>query len=350
LLAAVPDSGSIVLESTPNGVGTLFYDMWQEAVREESRFTAHFHVWWEDPSYRLPGPPLEELTLEERELQRRSGVDDDQLRWRREKVRELREKFKQEFPEDHHSCFLANGACCFSTDALMQQRARAAQEPSRRIETPLSCYRYFCGGRTEAGLVNPLPGRLTIWREQVQGHDYTIGADVASGLESGNCSAAVVLDRTTKEQVAELHGRWRPDVFARLLSALASIYGKPKLAVDNNNHGLTALHVLRHELRYPWLYYHSDGLRTGNTPELGWPTNTRTKPMMIDRLAAAIADGKIVLRSPSLIDECLTFVNRDGRLEAEEGKLDDLVIAAAIAWSVAQLPVTRASSVRPAGW
>jgi len=348
LFAAVPEQGHLVLESTPNGVGTVFYDMWQQAAREEGRFASHFYVWFEDASYRLSGPPLGELSLEERELRHEYELDDDQLRWRREKMREQREKFKQEFPEDSHSCFLANGACCFSTEALMQQRARAAGERGRRIETSIPYFR-FCYGKIQEGVVNPLPGRLTIWRDRVEDHDYTIGADVASGLDSGNCSAAVVLDRTTKEQVAELHGRWRPDVFARLLSALAFMYGRPKLAVESNNHGLTALHVLRHELHYPWLYYHVDRLRP-DKPELGWPTNSRTKPMMIDQFAAAIADGKIIMRSPWLTDECLTFVNRDGHLGAEEGKLDDLVIAAAIVWSVAQRPVARASYVRPPGW
>jgi len=348
LLAAVPDAGRIVLESTPNGVGTVFYDMWQQAMRDEGRFAAHFYLWWEDPGYRLPGPPLGELSLEERDLRARHKLDDDQLRWRREKMRELREKFKQEFAEDSQSCFLANGACCFSTDALMQQRARAVQQRPRQIETPIPYFRY-CYGKKEEGLANPLPGRLTIWRERDPEHGYVIGADVASGLESGNCSAAVVLDWNTKEQVAELHGRWRPDVFARLLSGLAAIYGQPKLAVESNNHGLTALHVLRHELHYPWLYHHVDRLRP-DKPELGWPTNSRTKPTMIDQFAAAIAEGRIVMRSPWLIDECLTFVDRDGHLGAEEGKLDDLVIAAAIAWSVAQRPMARGFAAKPPGW
>jgi len=350
LLAAVPASGCVVLESTPNGVGNYFYDLWQAACKRESAFTAHLYVWWEDLSYRLAGPPLGPLTKEERDLQERHQLTDDQLRWRREKQRELREKFPQEYPEDPHRCFLVTGSCCFPVARLMEMRAGAAQQRPRQIERPIPYFGYYQGGRTEAGLVNPLPGRLTIWRERVQDHDYTMGADVASGLESGNCSAAVVLDRNTKEQVAELHGRWRPDVFAHLLSALAAIYGKPKLAVENNNHGLATLLVLRNELHYLWLYYHVDGLRPGSRLELGWPTNSRTKPLMIDQFAAAIADAKIILRSPWLVDECLTFVNRNGELGAEEGKFDDLVIAAAIAWSVAQQPVARALYVRPPGW
>jgi hypothetical protein len=352
LLAAVPEGGCVVLESTPNGVGTHFYDLWHAADREESDFRSHFYVWWEDPTYRLAGPPLGALSPEERDLRARYGLDDDQLRWRRRQSREMGGKFIQEYPEDPESCFLANGACCFSTAALVAMRQRAVREQEMRTEAPLAYHRWYQGGRSELGLVNPLPGRLSIWRQPQPDRSYAIGADVAAGLESGNCSAAVVLDRGSGEQVAELHGRWRPDVFAQLLAALGAMYHLSVLAVESNNHGGTALHVLRHELCYRRLYYHVDRLRQSrqSRPELGWPTTTRTKPMMIDQLAAAIAEGRITIRSPWLIDECLTFVNRDGELGAEEGKLDDLVIAAAIAWAVSQQPVARGSSQRPPGW
>jgi len=349
LFAAVPASGYVVLESTPNGVGNYFYDLWQAASKREIAFTPQFYVWFEDPSYRIAGPPLGPLTKEERDLQERYRLTDDQLRWRRERQRELREKFPQEYPEDPHRCFLVTGSCCFPVARLMEMRAGAVKSPGQTIEQPIPYYIWYQTGKEQAGLLNPLPGRLTIWKEAEEGHQYVIGADVAAGLESGNYSAAVVLDQETGEQVAEFHGRPRPDMFAHLLSGLAARYGMPRLAVESNNHGGTTLHVLRHQLYYLRLHYYFDRLR-GGKPELGWPTNSRTKPLMIDGLAAAIADRQIVIRSRWLIDECLTFVSRDGEMGAEEGKYDDLVIAAAIAWSVAQQPVARALYVRPPGW
>lgn len=350
LLAAVPLEGTVVLESTPNGIGTYFYDLWQEATRGESDFAAHFYVWWEDPSYRLPGPPLGALTQEEQDLVSRYGLDEDQLRWRRRMQREHRARFAQEFPEDPQSCFLANGACCFPTAALLEMEARTRSLPAPRIETSIPYHRWYQGGRSEQGVVNVLPGRLTIWQEQEEGHEYAIGADVAEGLEGGNYSAAVVLDRRTGQQVAELHGHWRPDVFARLLIGLAARYGTPYLAVEANNHGHTTLHVLRYELFYPLLYYSLEhGPRPGD-PVLGWITNARTKPLMLDEFAAAIAEGKVQLHSRTLINECLTFVSRDGVQGAEEGKFDDLVIAAAIALQASKRQCSRGFSTRPPGW
>ena len=50
LRAAVPVEGEIVLESTPNGAGGVFYEEWQRA--EETGYTRHFFPWWWDEGNR----------------------------------------------------------------------------------------------------------------------------------------------------------------------------------------------------------------------------------------------------------------------------------------------------------
>lgn len=349
LLEAVPASGRVVIESTPNGFGNYFHDLWVESKRGESEFVPFFFPWWYDSQYRLAGPPLGDLTREEVALCREHGLVEDQIRWRRAKQRLLRDKFVQEYPEDDVACFIASGSCSFSVPALLAMRERTRSGAPRRVDV-LPYHRWYQGGKTEVGRANVPPGRLSVWREPEPGRECAIGADVAEGLAGGNYSAAVVLDRKTGEQVAELHGHWRPDVFARLLAGLSAWYNNPYLGVENNNHGATTLHVLKRELYYRRLYYHKDPVTRGKST-LGWPTNSRTKPFMIDELAAAIAEGAIKIRSPFLIDECLSFVSKDGgRQEAEEGKFDDLVIACAIAWQVRKKNRPRAFYTRPAGW
>jgi hypothetical protein len=67
----------------------------------------------------------------------------------------------------------------------------------------------------------------------------------------------------------------------------------------------------------------------------GWPTDQKTKPIMVDDLAEAIAGGHLLIRSAGLVDECFTFVTTDaGAQQAEAGKYDDRVIAAAVAWQM----------------
>jgi len=343
LMQAVPAGGNIVIESTPNGIGNYFHDLWRQAKAGEVKYRWHFYMWWDDPSYALPGPPLAELTEREIYLQARYGLSDDQVRWRRAKERDLRELFKQEYPEDDLSCFLASTRACFDLARLQQIATRISGEPAPEVLSALP---------HPAGITGLTPARLLVWRRPQEGRLYVIGADVGEGLAQGDASCAVVLDRERGEQVAELYGRVPPDRFAHMLDALGRWYNRAQLAVERNNHGHSTLNTLRNVCHYPWLYYHVRyDARYGQQPTLGWPTDQATKPILVDDLAAAIAEGSLILHSGALVDECMTFVTTNsGSQEAEQGKLDDRVMAAGIAWQVRKRPVTVGTTQRPAGW
>jgi len=179
-----------------------------------------------------------------------------------------------------------------------------------------------------------------------------IGADVGEGLAGGDASCACVLDRKTGEQVAELHGRVPPDRFGHLLDALGRFYNQAMLAVERNNHGHSTLNTLRNVCHYRQLYYHVRYDLVGKAkPILGWPTDQLTKPILVDDLAAAIAEAHITIHSSGLVDECFTFVTTDtGSQQAQEGKRDDRVMAAGIAWQARKRGVARFLTERPPGW
>ncbi|MBN1249823.1 MAG: hypothetical protein JXC32_19330 [Anaerolineae bacterium] len=347
LTEAVPADGRIVIESTANGVGNYLHDLWTEAKQQQVRYAPHFYVWWENPAYALPGPPLGEVTEEERELRAKAkqhglALSEDQLRWRREKAKDLRDKFLQEYPEDDVTCFLTSGRCCFDVQALLVQHRRASQtRPEAVASIP-----------GKKGTTAVAPATLSVWRRPQSGKRYVIGVDIGEGLEGRDASAAFVLERETGEQVAELHGWVAPDRFARLVDALGRWYHLALVAVERNNHGHSTLNTLSNVCRYPRLYKHVKYDANANVvPVLGWPTDQSTKPILVDDLAAAIADGHIVLNSPALIDECLTFVTTDtGAQEAQEGKRDDRVLAAGIAWQARKRGWARPSGRRPPGW
>lgn len=344
LLQAVPQAGRVIVESTANGIANHLHTMWQEAAGQRSDFSGHFYVWWEDPSYRLAGPELGELSAEEKELKRRWRLDDNQLRWRRAKQRELRELFRQEYPEDDTSCFLASTRACFDLAALQRMAARIAAEPKPESIAALPA---------KDGRALPVaPARLLVWRRPQEGRQYAIGADVGEGLAGGDASCAIVIERRSGEQVAELHGRLSPDRFAHLLDALGRWYRRAELAVERNNHGHSTLNTLRNVLHYPRLYHHVRyDHRVGNQVTLGWPTDSQTKPILVDDLAAVIAEGAVVLHSADVVDECMSFVTTDsGSQEAQAGAHDDRVMALGIAWQVRKRPVSRGTAERPPGW
>jgi len=342
LLEAVPADGRVVLESTANGLANHFHQLWTAAKTGRSRFVPHFHTWWQDPTYAVAGDGLDDLTAEERTLQERWGLSDGQIRWRRAKQRDLGRHFPEQYPEDDATCFLAGGGCCFDIDALQRIAARIAAGPGPGHATGIRLGK-------ESWMV--APGRLLLWETPKDDAEYVIGADVGEGLEHGDASCAVVLERRSGRQVAELHGQIAPDRFAHLLNALGRWYNRAVLAVERNNHGHSTLNTLRNVSRYPALYYHVryDQGRHGR-PVLGWPTDQATKPILVDDLAAAITQEAIGIESSALVDECLTFVmTESGSQEAAEGAHDDRVMAAGIAWQARKRAVTRGFATRPEG-
>jgi len=369
LSEAVPADGRIVIESTANGVGNYFHDLWRAAMQRENRFAPHWYRWFDSAEYAIAPTAAEEvawraqlasggspgsgpammtdgvapLDRDEIGLIRGHGLSFAQIKWRREKIRDLDGRFRTEYPENAVDCFEASTRGVFDPDALARAAARIAPAPAPQRMDML---------RGKDTQVPVAPASLLVWEEPVAERVYVIGADVGEGVENGDASAACVLDRSSGAQVAELHGHVPPDRFAQMLNLLGRWYNGALLAVERNNHGHSTLNTLRNVCRYPRLYYHVryDQTRQG-TAMLGWPTDQATKPILVDDLAAAILEEALIMRSDGLVDECRTFVTHDGGSQgAQPGKHDDRVIAAGIAWQARKRMVARPIAKRPEGW
>lgn len=112
ILQAVPneEGTEIILESTANGIGNYFYNMWMAACSGQSDFQAIFIPWYWQPEYKafeIDGDILP-LTDEEQELldeHAEKGLTREHLFWRRKKLLEFgndfetsRELFNVEYP------------------------------------------------------------------------------------------------------------------------------------------------------------------------------------------------------------------------------------------------------------
>jgi hypothetical protein len=302
LRAAVVPGGEIVLESTPNGAGGLFYEEWQRA--EDTGYTRHFFPWWYEAGYALePGANFAPLTEEETELAATNGLTTEQIAWRRKQWASLRGLAVQEFAEDPVSCFRASGECVFDLGAV-EQALHGAVEPLEVRDNQ----------------------RLMIWLPAQAGREYVIGADPAGGGVGGDYSCAEVIDRELGTQCAELHGHWPPGEFARKLVELGKEYNTALLAVERNNHGHGVLAWLE-TLKYPRVFTQKE--------QEGWWTSAVSRPAMIENLAAALMEKPGRFRSPRLLNECRTFVrDADGNMGATSGTHDDCVMALGIAWAV----------------
>jgi hypothetical protein len=311
LRAAVVPGGEIVLESTPNGAGGLFYQEWQRAI--ETEYTRHFFPWWFESSYkRKPGKGLAAFTAEEQELVERQGLTREQIAWRRIQWSSLRALAAQEFSEDPVSCFRSSGECVFDQEAV-ERALKTTGDPVEMRDNR----------------------RLMIWLPPQAGREYVMGVDPAGGGADGDYSCAQVIDRKLGTQCAELVGHYPPRELAQKLLVVGKEYNFALAAVEKNNHGHAVLAYLRMK-EYPNVF--------AQRGQDGWLTSAVSRPAMIENLAAALVEEAGLFRSARLLSEFRTFVRfGDGKTGAAPGTHDDCVIALAIAWAVRAAEVGRGS-------
>jgi hypothetical protein len=324
LVAAVVPGGTIEIESTPHGAGGYFHGEWLRATEGRggpTAFTPHFFPWWLEPEYTLPlapGETVAPLAEDERRLSKSEKLSPEQILFRRHLQSTFADRAPQEYAEDPASCFLASGRPAFELAAIEQRLAE--------LHPPISVRE----NGAELGWFEPAPNR-----------EYVIGADVAEGLDRGDFSAAVVLDRASGLQCAELLARWPIDRFAEALAALGRRYNGALIAVERNNHGHAVLLALSREHAYPNLYAHPSGApAAAQRDRPGWPMNAQTKPLAVEMLRKMLRDAPRAFQSRRLLEQCRSFVYHDnGQTGALPGAHDDLVIAVAIALAVRELAI-----------
>lgn len=322
---AIPDTPgtAIFIESTANGLSGPFAEIWRGAVAGENGYLPFFSAWFESPEYRVPVDQDFELTLEEEDLVEEYGLDKEQILFRRRKIAQNGlDLFKQEYPSTPEEAFIASGRPVFNPDQITEL-AKYAPEPLYRMAV-------------EKGSVEEHPrGELLVYKERDAGEEYTIGADVAVGIrdQKSDYSVAQILD-SKKQQVAVWRGQVHPDYFAIILEALGYYYNTANIAPERNAHGLLTAVKLGRDLMYPKVFTDiTEGqLNDRESINIGFLTTAKTKPLIIDRLRAALREGEITLYDKTTLNEMLSFVVwENGEMKAEEGCHDDTVMALAIA-------------------
>ncbi|MCS7001208.1 MAG: hypothetical protein NZ518_00010 [Dehalococcoidia bacterium] len=108
---AVPMSPGteIIIESTANGQGNLFHDIWQDATRGKSIYVPIFCQWWWQPEYAVQPPPGYQFSAEDARYGEMHGLTPAQLYWRRLKIdndfRGDESRFQQEYPSTPEEAF-----------------------------------------------------------------------------------------------------------------------------------------------------------------------------------------------------------------------------------------------------
>ncbi|MBW1672037.1 MAG: hypothetical protein JRJ45_00075 [Deltaproteobacteria bacterium] len=122
-IAEAPNT-EIIMESTANGIGNMFYRKAMDALAGKGIFQLIFIPWYWQLEYRTPTTPNFACTPEEENLKHLFNLDDQQILWRRNKIVTLGKvwKFQQEYPMDPAEAFVVSGESLIDKQKLLEAR------------------------------------------------------------------------------------------------------------------------------------------------------------------------------------------------------------------------------------
>jgi hypothetical protein len=338
LLQCMPNepNTSVFIESTANGIGGWFYDLWKRSERGETEYIPIFLAWFDNPEYKREFLNEEEkkrfmqdvsYDKEATALIENFGLSYEQLFWRKWCINNncngSLDTFHQEYPSTPDEAFIVSGRPVFSVNVLKEYQDAC-------IKPLYECYLEEVSGQPVVR--QEKNAFIKIWREPEPGKFYVLGADVAEGLEHGDYSCGVVFDEDYN-LCALWHGHIDPDLFGDELVKLGTFYNEAYLAIESNNHGYTTIRkVIARE--YWNMFYQKTYNKINDTvtQKPGWATTRKTKPLAIDTLAQFIREKWIKIQSDLIISELFTYIrDANGSTNAQSGCNDDTVMASSIA-------------------
>ena len=369
LLQTVPpeQNSEVIFESTAKGRTGEFYRRFTESRHQydiylspegetkfkceinrqanpENEYSAIFIPWFVFDKYQKEAPSDFKRTAYEEEMVELYGVTDRHLTWRRWAIENQcggdEDMFKQEYPSNAIEAFVTSGNAIFNVEKCIKL-AKECDEPIAVYDCLVDSGQWVSSDMRT--------GVLSVWEEPKRGKKYIVGADVAEGLEHGDYSVADVIDWVSGEQVAQWHGHVDADTFGSILYWIGVRYNNALIACEVNNHGHTPnLELAQREYENIYIQELPD---TGGrvAKKYGWPTNSKTKPMMINTLIKVFRECPGNIRCAYTFDELSTFVREeDGKMGASVGCYDDRVISMGIAQQVReQDPIASSYRVSP---
>jgi hypothetical protein len=338
----VPDSKNtaIIIESTANGVGDAFYDIfWQaledwEKTEDLNNYLPIFLPWFTFPDYQRPVTGDFKLDSDEKDILKRYNLTQEQMAWRRWAIKNKcqgdLDLFKQEYPSAPIEAFRHAGNPVFNSGILNEQQKSLGDVK----------YGIFVRSR---GLVEfeEVDRKTNCWQvyDLNNNGQFTIGCDTAEGRVTDPADAKSKLDyhgmaifNRKGEFVAAYKGNCEQIDVAEQFYSAGLYYNMAYLAPEIPN-GMVVLQKLK-EYGYPNIYNrqtHDETLSVEDSDNLGWRTTLVTRKWLVDGFIQALRDG-IKVRCPWIYDEMTTFIkDKNGKPVHIAGKHDDVLFGAMIA-------------------
>lgn len=351
-MASLSTGGKVIVISTPNGFDPIYYEIYDQALRQMNEFKISEMVWFKDPRYtkdlslvkvndiihyylnRDEYPSIESVDYSKVPFKERNFDDVKTFisqgykptsSWYESMVKKLkydRRKVNQEL-----ECkFLGSGDNVFDTELLQNYRENFIKEPENKL----------------------MGGSIWMWKEPVVGHKYIMGVDVSRG-DSEDFSCIQIIDFDEREQVFEYVGKMPPDTLAEVCFKWARMYNAFIVVDITGGMGVTTSRKLQ-ELGYRDLYI--DGVDSFNKWKYDPKTNDKIPGINFNsKRVQIIASFEESLRhgfkiySSRLLNEMGTFIYINGRPDHQKGHHDDLIMSLSMCTYIAESSFSSVSKV-----
>jgi len=370
---AVPKTGRITEETTGNGMNEFYDDVMyaldrqQKGLSGEMDYRVFFYPWFSNPEYTLYGTlgSIDAAKYEdENKLRSQYGLTDGQLLWRRWKLDEFRtnrtdgvtlnvfQRFKQEYPATILEAFQSGAGNVFNLEAVTDISA----------PVPLTIDQVYAlidsdtnqNQTVKDGMKYLYDQGFRCWDIPRYGKKYVLGCDPAG--DEGQDNAAIALwDGSTVaiegkiEKIGEFWQKIRPDLLGELCVAIAKVYNKAFIGIENNML-TTIITVVNSGYDHYYSYVEIDKRTEKTTRKIGWNTNTKTRDVMIDEFIKQFEEGSLEIRSTVTKSEMQTFIRNDvAKREHAKGKHDDMLFADFVALQMRKYngPIARVFAKNP---
>ena len=167
--------------------------------------------------------------------------------------------------------------------------------------------------------------RMRIFEEPDPYYTYVMGVDASYGRDR-DYSAFHIINTYTGEQVAEFYSNRTPlSEFAKIISTEGNKYNVAHVVVERNGLGIPLIQELFERLEYENLWIDEKG-------EFGLQITQKIREGVLASLEEFLRSSRIKVNSVRTVNELITFIiTETGKVEADEGYNDDLVMSLALA-------------------
>lgn len=258
----------VIIASTPNGIGNMFYKIWEGAVQKANEFISFRVDWWDVP-----------------------GRDEA---WKKQTISNTSEtQFAQEFGNE----FIGSSTTLISADCLLGLKTK---EPIKTVRD------------------------IKIYEEPQSEHTYIMTVDVSKG-RGQDYSTFTVFDISSKpfKQVCTYRNNMiSPLLLPDLIVHTAQQYNEAVVVIESNDAGQVVCNGVYYDLEYENTFVESAISSDG----IGCTMTRKTKRIGCSNMKDLLEQSGLEVCDIDTITELTSFVPKGSSYEADKGCHDDMVM------------------------